>query len=259
MQQPPMPQPIESAQNPHFKRWRSLLESRGIRRQGQFLLSGRKSVPEALRRHPRRFEAILCEAEDQLAGLSLPQGLPAYRLARPLFRELDSIGTRAPLLVGRLPALPHADLAAPPRGTELVCALGNPDNLGAVLRSSAAFGVRRVILLEGAANPFHPRALRAGANAQLELEMRQGPAWGGLDGAAGPMVALDAHGEPLSGFAWPADLRLVLGEEGQGLPQDLAVRRLAIPMSGAVESLNAAIAASVALFSCFSTRAGTIR
>ncbi|MDX6749146.1 RNA methyltransferase [Geminicoccaceae bacterium 1502E] len=251
-----IPQPIESAHNTHFKRWRSLLDSRGIKKQGQFLLSGRKTVPEALARHPGRFHAVLCESETQLeAFLCLPAGLAAYRLPRQLFRELDVIGTGAPLLVGSLPSLPRADLATPPQGVELACALGNPDNLGAVLRSAAAFGVRRVILLEGAAHPFHPRALRAGANAQFELELQQGPSWTGLVGAAGPLIGLDAQGEPLAGFDWPDELRLVLGEEGQGLPPDLELRRLAIPMTGAVESLNATIAASVALFSCFSARA----
>lgn len=243
---------IESPQNPQFKRWRSLLDSRGMKKQGQFLLSGRKTVPEALRRYPERFHALLFHSDEQLAGLQLPPGLGCCRLARSLFAELDIIGTEAPLLVGNLPEFPAADLGAPPQGLELICALGNPDNLGALLRSAAAFGVSRVILLEEAAHPFHPRALRAGANAQFELELAQGPSWAALAGAAGPMLALDARGEALSEFSWPADVRLVLGEEGQGLPATLGVRRLSIPTTGAVESLNATVAASLALFSYYS-------
>ncbi|NLO80086.1 MAG: RNA methyltransferase [Xanthomonadaceae bacterium] len=246
-----MPQLIESPHNPRFKLWKSLLDGRGIRKQQRFLHAGRKAVPEVLARHPERFEAVLCLQEDQLAGLPLPPALPRYRLAPALFAQLDVIGTRFPLLVGRLPAFPRADLAAPPRGLELVCALGNPDNLGALLRSAAAFGVRRVILLPEAAQPFHPRALRAGANAQFELELLQGPGWTELPAAAGPLLALDAGGEPLDRFDWPRDLRLVLGEEGKGLPPSLPLRRLAIPTTGRVESLNATVAASLALYAYY--------
>ncbi|SRR5690606_23523859 len=254
-----MPHLIESPQNPQFKRWKSLLDSRGLKKHGQFLLSGRKAVPEALSRHPERFLAVLFWAEEQLAGWRLPAGLERYRLSRPLFRELDIIGTDAPLLVGRLPMLPAADLSLPPQGLELVCALGNPDNLGALLRSAAAFAVRRVILLPEAAHPFHPRALRSAANAQFELELLQGPGWAALNAAAGPLFALDVRGAALTDFAWPQDLRLILGEEGKGVPPELPVQRLAIPTTGAVESLNATVAASLALFSCYASRQGAAR
>lgn len=155
------------------------------------------------------------------------------------------------LLVGDLPELAVADLGKPPQGLELICALGNPDNLGALLRSAAAFGASRVILLAEAAHPFHPRALRSGANAQFELELVRGPRWQDLNLAAGPLIALDAGGESVFDFDWPKDLRLVLGEEGQGLPSGLKLHRLAIPTTGAVESLNASVAASLALFSYF--------
>lgn len=252
-----MPQLIESPQNPQFKRWKSLLDSRGMKKQGQFLLSGRKAAPEALSRYPERFLAVLFCTDEQLADWRLPDdGLERYRLSRPLFRELDIIGTDAPLLVGKLPTFPAADLSAPPQGLELICALGNPDNLGALLRSAAAFDARRVILLPEAAHPFHPRALRAAANAQFELELLQGPAWPALSTAIGPLFALDARGEVLTGFSWPQDLRLILGEEGKGLPPELPAQRLAIPTTGAVESLNATVAASLALFSCYTGRQG---
>jgi TrmH family RNA methyltransferase len=246
-----MPYLIESPQNPRFKRWKALLDSRGLTKQRQFLLSGRKTVPEALLRYPERFRALLFHGDEQLAGLALPPELPLYRLTPPLYRELDSIGTRAALLVGDLPELARADLAQPPQGLELICALGNPDNLGAMLRSAAAFGASRVILLAEAAHPFHPRALRAAANAQFEVELAQGPRWQDLSKAHGPLLALDAGGESVFDFDWPKDLRLVLGEEGQGLPHGLKLHRLAIPTTGAVESLNASVAASLALFSYF--------
>ncbi|HYH22704.1 MAG TPA: RNA methyltransferase [Azospirillum sp.] len=247
------PRLIESPQNPQFKLWESLLESRGLKKQGRFLLAGLKTVPEALARHPARFTTVLVTDPAQVAGWALPPGVEPVQLAPALFRRLDVSGTDFPLLVGTVPDLPMVDLARPPEGLELVCALGDPSNLGALLRSAAAFGARRVILLEESAHPYHPKCLRAASNAQFELTLLKGPRWPALAHAAGPLFALDAGGEDLSGLDWPRDLRLVLGEEGQGVPADLPARRLSIPTTGAVESLNATVAASLALFARFLT------
>ncbi|MDD3444727.1 MAG: RNA methyltransferase [Zavarzinia sp.] len=249
---------IDSARNDRYRTWEKLLDGRGIRKHGAFLLAGRKTVPEALSLAPDRFTAVLAPDTPALEAIEslLPAHLMRHVLAPALFERLDVSGTRLPLLVGSLPDFPQADLVAPPEGLELVCALGDPANLGAVLRSAAAFGARRILLLPDAAHPFHPKALRAGANAALRLDFARVPGWKALEGAAGPLFALDGGGADLTRLAWPADLRLVLGEEGQGLPADLAVARLAIPTTGTVESLNATVAAAIALQHWFSRRSG---
>jgi len=245
------PRLIESPQNPQFKLWESLLESRGLKKQGKFLLAGLKTVPEALARWPDRFTTLLLTDPAQAEGWRLPAGLEVVQLAAALFRTLDAPGTGFPLLVGTVPETPSIDLSQPPHGLELICALGDPNNLGALLRSAAAFGARRVILLDGAAHPYHPKCLRAASNAQFELTLLRGGRWEDVNRAAGPLVALDAGGADMAAYRWPRDVRLVLGEEGQGVPATLPAQRLSIPTTGAVESLNATVAASVALFSHF--------
>lgn len=239
---------IDSAQNPQFKTWAGLLESRGIRKSGQFLLAGLKTVPEALTRWPQLFTRILIRHPEWIADWPLPDHVQPVVLAGPLFRELDVSGTDYPILVGQVPDMPPADLSAPPQGLELVCALGDPANLGALLRSAASFGVSKVILLEDSAHPFHPKCLRAASNGAFSLTLARGGRWADLETAAGPLLALDAAGEDLATFAWPQDARLVLGEEGQGVPAGLPATRLTIPTTGHVESLNATVAASIALF-----------
>lgn len=245
---------IDSPQNPRYRTWLSLLEGRGIRKARRFLLAGLKTVPEALARWPERFGELLTDDPARIEGWSLPANVQPVLLAKPLFRELDVSGTHAPLLVGTVPEMPSANLSAAPKGLELVCALSDPSNLGALLRSAASFGASRVVLLEEAANPFHPRATRAASNALFELELARGPRFAELGEVAGPVFALDAGGEDLSRLDWPSDLRLILGEEGQGVPANLSARRLTIPTTGSVESLNATVAASIALFSWYSRR-----
>lgn len=244
----PMFHQIDSAQNPQFKTWSGLLDSRGIRKQGLFLLAGLKTVPEAMTRWPQHFTRILVRHPDWITDWPLPDHIQPVVLAGPLFRELDVSGTDYPILVGNLPPIGPANLSAAPVGLELVCALGDPANLGALLRSAAAFGVSKVILLEEAAHPFHPKCLRAAANAVFSLNLVRGGRWAGLADATGPLLALDSGGEDLATFSWPENARLILGEEGQGVPAGLAAQRLTIGSTGAVESLNATVAASIALF-----------
>jgi 16S rRNA (guanine527-N7)-methyltransferase len=65
------------------------------------------------------------------------------------------------------------------------------------------------------------------------------------------IVALDMQGASIRGFSFPERFLLLPGMEGQGLPEELRHQAVAIPMTGAVESLNAAAAVSIALF-CWS-------
>lgn len=245
---------IESLQNAQAKRWLSLTETRGIKKHGAFLLSGRKTVPEALNRHGARFTAVLAAKAEDADGLPLPAGIARYAVGRALFEMLDTNGTGFPLLAGEVPEMAAADFSKPPKGLELLCALGDPANLGALLRSAAAFGVGRVVLMEGAAHPFHPKALRGGANAQFEMSFLRGGGWSALEGAKGPLVALDGAGADMTDYGWPRDLRLVLGEEGLGVPPALTATRLAIATTGRVESLNATVAASLALHAWYAAR-----
>lgn len=236
---------VTSPQNPEFKRWTALLEARGIKKHQQFLFMGRKLVPEALTAHEECFDELLFPEGfpcDQLP----PHRINEISLARPLFRSLDIFGTDFPLLVGRLPEVPDADLSMPPSGIEVLCSVGDPANLGAILRSCAAFGVARIVLLEECAHPFHPRALRSASGTTLNLSLFNGPS---VQSLRSGVVALDSAGDPLEEFRWPKHVRVVMGEEGQGVPEGSDIRKVGIRMAPGVESLNAAAATAIGLFS----------
>ncbi len=291
---------ISSAANPQLKLWLSLQERKGLRRHGQFLLSGRKLVPELLVQQPGLFQALIFSQPEQLEelassdhvaslmlrshkgpaeGLSakaltlianLPKSISLYRLAPSLFSELDFFATEAPLLIGNQPELNSSDLMSLPFGLELLTATGDPANLGALLRSSEAFGVRKVILLEECAHPFNPKVIRASSGSVFRLKLEWGPSIQDLASAlplsprSEPwLYALSSHpgrSRSLVDLAWPPHLRLLVGEEGPGLPQNLIqnplIQHLTIPMQPGVESLNATVAASLALWEIQRSRSG---
>jgi TrmH family RNA methyltransferase len=235
---------ITSAQNPKFKSWSALIEARGIKKAQRAIVSGRKLVNEFLKQNPSGAEDLLCPPKSE--EVTIPKHVKSYRLASPIFKQLDVMGTKAPLLVVKLSQLETWSPRAP-QGLELIVALSDPGNLGALLRSAEAFGVSRVILTEESCSPFLPKAIRAGSGANFRIPLA----------TAGPLAelnvpnayCLDMNGQDLGQFAWPKNLYLILGEEGRGVPQSLKAQALSIPMAGQVESLNAMAAASIALFS----------
>src|SRR5690606_41305783 len=103
---------------------------------------------------------------------------------------------------------------------------------------------------------FQAEARRGGPNATFAVTFPEGGNWEALGAAEGRLAALDGTGTDIENDGWPADLRLVLGEEGRGLPPGLTAEKLAIRTTGAVESLNATVAASLALHAHFRRRLG---
>ena len=126
--------------------------------------------------------------------------------------------------------------------------VGDPGNVGTVLRSAAAFGASSVLLGPGCADPYCPKAARASMGAIFAVPVARVE---GLDEMPGSVVALAAHsGEPLSGAGWPdGELTLLVGSERDGLGEELlagAGQVRHIPITG--DSLNAGVAASIALY-----------
>jgi 16S rRNA (guanine(527)-N(7))-methyltransferase RsmG len=240
---------LASESNPSYKLALDLLTGKGIRKHGRALIAGARVVAEVLDRFPDRVEAWLTDAK----GTPPPDSETRptwFRLADPLFRNLDAAGTRSPLLLVRLPEIPlWSPDAVWPEGCTLFVPFQDPENVGAVIRSAAAFGVARVVFLKEAAHPFHPKSARAAGTALFQVALEQGPSIQDLQSTQIPLLALSAEGPDIASAPFPDRFGLVAGIEGPGLPGHLRsgpTRR--IPMQPGVESLNAATATAVALY-----------
>jgi 16S rRNA (guanine(527)-N(7))-methyltransferase RsmG len=238
---------ITSDSNPTFQRCHDLLRGPGIRKHGEAILSGPRLCTEVLDRFP----------EGVLGWITSAQGPPPprpsiswLRLTDPLFKQLDVVGTHKPLLLVAVPGLPMWSDDDPwPPGCTLFVPLQDPENVGAVIRSAAAFGVSRVVLLREAAHPFHPRGSRAAGPALFQVPLAHGPALTHLATKSVPLIALDTSGPELNDAPFPETFGLVVGVEGPGLPPQLrAGQRRRITIEPGVESLNAATAIAIALY-----------
>jgi 16S rRNA (guanine527-N7)-methyltransferase len=241
--------PIQSESNPTLKLLRAALHGRGIRKHGRALLSGLRPVQEVLRDFPQRAVAWVTAGSTPAPPPAAPRHLLWLRVQPELFRELDAAGTGGPLLWLEVPALEPWIDEDWPDGCTLFVPFQDPENVGAVLRSAAAFGVARVVLLQEAAHPFHPRSARAAGSALLRVPMQQGPSITALVTQRAPILALSTTGRDVGGFAFPSRFGLLPGLEGPGLPESLRTpTALSIPMQPGTESLNAAAATAIALY-----------
>ena len=122
--------------------------------------------------------------------------------------------------------------------------MGDPGNLGTLLRSADAFGAA-VCLSAGCADPTAPKALRASMGAVFRVPI------GRFEDAASPRIALVARGgAPLTEVELPDRVTFVVGAEREGLPSDVAAAceaQATIPVEGG-ESLNVAMAGTIALW-----------
>ena len=132
--------------------------------------------------------------------------------------------------------------------------LQDPGNLGTILRSAEAAGVDHVLLLKGTVDPYSPKVVRSGMGAHFRLPIANPVTWEEISVFAGNYLLRIADADakrPYFAEDWTRPSILVIGNEGIGVSKEgkaLAQSHVTIPMSAGVESLNAAIAASVILF-----------
>ncbi len=226
--------PITSPNNEQLKRVRKLAGRKWRDKTRTFVAEGEDLIAAAAAAGWRP-ELLLCEAGS---------GLEGDEVAPHLFKQYSQLGsgTRA------LAVYPQrwAPAAAGPVCVAL-WGVNDPGNVGAVLRAALAFGAGSVALGPGTADPYGHKAVRASMGAIFGVPVVRVSAVGELPGRK---VALAARaGRALAELERGGELTLVVGAEREGLPADVVAscdEAAHIPIAS--ESLNAAMAATIALY-----------
>ena len=244
-----MEQRITARKNPLLQQVRKLLSSRKEReRTGLFVADGTKLLDEAARWWPGLDTVILSDGVDA----QIPDGVRVVRVPEDVMASVSPMETpQGALFLCRLPE--KTEFAAKP-GMLLLDGLQDPGNLGTILRTADALDIP-VALLEGCADPYSHKVVRASMGAVFRNPVAQ-TTWEDAKAAcleAGIPIAVTALTDSASDIR-EADLgamAVVIGSEGRGVrPQVLeeADRALIIPMNPRCESLNAAVAATIAMW-----------
>lgn len=250
---------ISSRDNPLYKELKLLAASSQARRKaGRTLLDGIHLcetylqlvgapvfcvISEQMQTHPEA-SAIFERCNSMHAQCII---LPA-----PVFRALSQVAHGIDLLFVIETPCP----AAPPSITEdavLLEELQDPGNLGSILRSAAAAGIKQVYCSPGTVFAWSPKVLRAGMGAHFVLDIFENADLSAVMKACEiPVLATSSHAQqPLYDVSLGRPVAWLFGNEGQGVSQNLMAHAdsiVSIPHLGAVESLNVAACAAVCFF-----------
>lgn len=240
---------ILSSTNPEFKKLLSLTNSKGIRTEGLCILSGKDQIAEFLQgKKDLPIYAEVISSSKKLAHNPISPNSRLLQLETELFSQLDVLGTDFNLLIVETPKIEPMPANLLSESNRMVLlAMGDPGNLGAALRNCEAFEVDRVLLLKESANPFLPKSIKASAGSSLRLHLFSGPSIQEISESHGSaLMALDMNGQDISKVKCDS-FKLLVGEEGKGIPMGFKGQRLKISTRG-VESLNATVSLGIALF-----------
>lgn len=242
-------QRITSRKNPLLQQVKKLLSSRKAREEaGLFAADGVKLLAEAVRWYPGLDTVILSDG----VHADVPESVRLFRVPEDVMASISPMESPQGALF--LCRLPEKKTYAPTPGCLLLDGIQDPGNLGTILRTADALDIP-VTLLEGCADPYSPKTVRASMGAvfrtqPVKADWAEVKAACGVAGIPVAVAALSQRAKDLRN----ADLRgmaVAIGSEGQGVRREIlesADGELIIPMNKRCESLNAAVAAAIVMW-----------
>ena len=246
---------ITSSQNPKLKLVRTLQGRAKERREADaFVVEGVRLVEEAVKADWQfefvRFSDGLSERGKELVTTLTANQIEVEETSGDLLQNLSETETPQ----GILAVLPLANLPIPdsPNFVLIPDQIRDPGNLGTLLRTAAAAGAQAALLPPETTDAFAPKVLRAGMGAHFRLPIHS-MTW---DEIREQIKDLQIYLADMNGRScWETDLRqplaLIIGSEAEGASEEarkLTAQKIAIPMPGNIESLNAGVAGSVLMF-----------
>lgn len=248
---------ITSMSNPQLKHIRQLAAKAKLRREeGLFLAEGPRMVEET---PADRLESVYCsesfaasERNRQLMEMLQPQ-----IVADPVFRELsETITPQGILALVKSRTYELEDLTREGKPLVILETLQDPGNLGTIFRTGEGAGIGGILMNHTTVDPYNPKVVRSTMGSLYRVPHVISRSWDEdlmrLKAAGYRLFAAHLSGEK---SYTEADYRgpsaFLIGNEGNGLTEEtaaLADELIRIPMEGAVESLNAAIAATLLIY-----------
>jgi tRNA G18 (ribose-2'-O)-methylase SpoU len=259
---------VETLDDPRVAAYQHIGDPDRLRELGVFVAEGRLVVRRLIDLRHWEIESILLTkpAADSLADVLINATAPVYLAEQDVMNSLAGFNIhRGCLAIVKRVEAPTLDrVAAGPLARVLVLeGVNNPDNIGGLFRSAAAFGIELVVLGPNTGDPLYRKAIRTSMGATLSVPFARARQWPGAlrelraDGFTIVALTPSLRAAPLE-EVWPhAKLALLVGSEGTGLTDEAmaaATVKARIPMADAVDSLNVTTAASIAMYHCFAER-----
>lgn len=250
-----MPIFIQSKDNAKLKQLKGLIEQASFRKKLQCtILEGAHLVESYLESTQQPVSVFTTETglqHPENANVLAQLNCPIYVVAETLYKQFSLLAQATPLLA----IIPTPELSKNWQGTQdslILDQIQDPGNVGTLLRSAAAVGIKQILCTTGTASIWSPRVLRAAMGAHFSLSIFEHVDYQEIISRFQiPLYATSSH-RPTSiyGLNLQSPCAWILGNEGQGVHPLLlsTAQAVTIPQPGGQESLNVAIAGSVCLF-----------
>lgn len=254
---------IESSQNQHVKRLRSLATRKGRRIHRQFLVEGVRALEEAVDGLLPVETVALCpeliesDRARELADELARSDAQVLQIAEEPFRSLSQV--QSPEGLAAAVGIPPTELKDLPADADLIVAavdLRDPGNMGSLVRTADAAGARALVAAGTCVDVFDPKVVRATAGSVFHLPIiNDAPPMGLIEWARNAGVRTVAgcleNARPHTAIRYPKRTLVMVGNEANGLREDVrknADLRAYIPMPGRAESLNVTVAAGILIW-----------
>lgn len=251
---------LRSRDNPQVKRWAKLArESRLRRSEGRAIIEGPHLLDAFLSQQLKPSAVIVTEAalgDPEIASLVGRSGVQPALVSEGAFKTIADAET-PPGIAAEIP-IPSLRREGARVFLEGVQDAGN---VGAIVRSAAAFGAGAAILDRNCADPWSPKVLRAGMGGHFSLQVLQVDSLeAALESFPGRLICTLARGgEPLRKADLSGKIGWVFGSEARGVSPRIVEKahlKATIPLAAGTESLNVAAAAAICLYEAFSRPGG---
>ncbi|WP_201546381.1 TrmH family RNA methyltransferase [Psychrobacter immobilis] len=247
---------ITSDKNTTVKLVKGLLtQARQRKKQGQTVIEGVHLIDAALRSDYPFVQILLADSAHQHPEVQqiltrLPTYTPILTLSDTLYKSIRSLGTGIDIMA--LINIPVPSLAAISDDCLILNDVQDNGNVGTLLRTAAAVGIRNILCTGATAQAWSPKTLRAGMGAHFALTIYEDLSVQDiLDYVQTPLFATSSHTDTV---IYQHDLKQpiawIMGHEGQGVCDELmqCATPIALPQPNGQESLNVAIAGSLCLY-----------
>lgn len=243
---------IVSKDNPRFKLAKSLLNRKHRELHQLSLIEGIRLVKHVMERHPEWVNAIYVNA--MAAEDTQLQFNTGVLLAEELFKELsDTVHSQGVIAVIKTTREVFSD---PSSVILALDGIQDPGNMGTMIRTCDAVGRIDLLLSKGCVDIYNPKVLRSAMGSLFDVQLQRNcdliETLSRLKMQGYTIVGAALEGaSDLFEFKWPEKCVIVIGNEGNGISQDvldICDLKVKIPLRGQAESLNASVAAGILIY-----------
>ena len=237
---------ITSRQNENIKQIRSLSNKKFRDSLNLFLVEGVKATLDAISNN-LEIVVIVC-TEKGLSLLGEDFAFETMLVTEDVFSSITTeVSPQGVMAVCKKPSIKEDKSI---KKSLFLDGVSDPSNVGAIIRSAASFGYKNVYL-SMSADAYSPKAVRASMGGIFRVNPIIVDKGEFLKNINCPLIVADMKGEDISLTEKIEEFCLVIGNEGQGVSQEViekASKKVAIPMQNSMESLNAAVSAGIIMY-----------